>query len=77
MPSLKREAISEVLLKRKLNCIKPRRDLILSEMENIIINKHEFVPAKLFSDKDQDFGRACEEAQKSFKVYGVKPIKLV
>jgi hypothetical protein len=44
-------------------------------MQNALINKHEFVPTKLFGEGDTDMVRACEEAQKSLKAYGVKPIK--
>lgn len=75
MPQLRKEALSEVLFKRRNSKTYNKRELVLAEMEDLLVKKNNFVPTKLFQEgTERKIEEACKEAQNSLKIYAVKPL---
>jgi hypothetical protein len=78
LPRLKREAISEIILKRHIN--KPldenkKRINLLKKVSQLIVNHHSVLPISLKEGSfDTDIEKMCEKARESFKQYSVKPV---
>jgi hypothetical protein len=79
LPKLKREATSEVLLKRQQRVpldITLRRKNVLAKIESLLVNKQQFMPNPVIEDKNEvDIVKALENAHQTLKVYSVKPFK--